>query len=342
MASSHKTIMDGKSVPIPGIEPLSNFPQAGGAKAPSYDPLVPTIFHEDWWLTVATGGNFDVAEVSVGGQVVGRLPFSVTKRFGLKMIRMPVLTCFLGPAINEGEGSPNTRFLKRLEITQELLEKLPRASWQYVKCHGGITEVIAFQELGFRTYVQFTHEITPGRIEVLWEQMRNKTRNVIRKAEEQFSVTELTDPFEFIRLYERNLEGKGLKSDIDGTVCRNIISASLERKRGRILALRNKEDQVVAANFCVWDEISSYYLMSTRGDGSGNSAISLLLWEAIKESARRGLVFDFAGLGNRGSVTLYSGFGASISSRYVAVRARPLGRLFHEMKMFITPENCFY
>ena len=98
----------------------------------------------------------------------------------------------------------------------------------------------------------------------------------------------------------------------------------------------------MAANFCVWDNISSYYLMSTRSDGSGNSAISLLLWEAIKESALKGLTFDFAGLGNRGSVTLYSGFGASISVRYVAVRARPLGRLFHEMKLFIAPENCFY
>jgi hypothetical protein len=342
MASIHRTIVDMKSVPIPGAQPLSNFPKAGGGNAPSYDPLVPTIFHEDWWLTVATGGNFDVAEVSVGGQVVGRLPFSVTKRFGLKMIRMPVMTGFLGPAIAEGEGSPNTRFLKRLETTRELLEKLPRASWQYIKCHGGISDVIAFQELGFRTYVQFTHEITPAPVEVLWEQMRNKTRNVIRKAEEQFAVTELTDAFEFMRLYERNIEGKGGKSEIDATICRNIISASLERKRGRILALRNKENQVVAANFCAWDEVSSYYLMSTRCNGSGNSAISLLLWEAIKESALKGLTFDFAGLGNRGSVTLYSGFGASISARYVAVRARPLGRLFHEMKMFIAPENCFY
>src|SRR6202035_105800 len=113
------------------------------------------------------------------------------KRFGLKMIRMPVLTYFLGPAINEGEGSPNTRFLKRLEITRELLERLPRASWQYVKCHRGIADVIAFQELGFRTYVQFTHEVTPDRVDVLWQQMRNKTRNVIRKAEERFSVADL-------------------------------------------------------------------------------------------------------------------------------------------------------
>ena len=160
--SQHKAILDLHPVVNPGGESTCERPKPDGRKVSCYDPLAPTIFHEDWWLNAATGGNFDVTQVIAGGRTVGRLPFNTTKRFGLKMIRMPVLTYFLGPAIDEGEGSPNTRFLKRLEITRGLLEKLPRASWQYVKCHGGITEVIAFQELGFRTYVQFTHEIRPS------------------------------------------------------------------------------------------------------------------------------------------------------------------------------------
>lgn len=311
-------------------------------KASRFDPLTPTIFHELWWLDAATGGNFDVVEVTASGRAVGRLPFSATKRFGLKMIRMPDLTYFLGPAIDEGGGSPNTRFLKRLAITRELLAKLPRASWQYVKCHRGVADLIAFQELGFRTYVQFTHEIAPCPIDLLWQHMRNKTRNVIRKAEEQFSVTELTDPVEFLQHFERNLELKRLENGIDGMLCRKIVSASLERHRGRILAARDKDKQVVAANFCVWDETSSFYLLSTRCDSSGNSASSLLLWEAIKESARRGLVFDFAGLGSKGSVLLYSGFGAFVSPRYVALRAQVMARVLHEMKLFFEPENYFY
>jgi hypothetical protein len=31
----------------------------------------------------------------------------------------------------------------------------------------------------------------------------------------------------------------------------------------------------------------------------------LLIWEAIKDSVRRRLVFDFAGLGTQGSILLY-------------------------------------
>jgi hypothetical protein len=306
------------------------------------NPLVPTIFHEDWWLEAATGGQFEVAEVAAGGRIVGRLPFYKTKRFGLTLIRMPELTYFLGPAIDEGAGSPNTRFLKRLHITRELLERLPRASWQYVKCHGGVTEVIAFQSLGFRTYVQFTHELAPQPVSVLWQQMRNKTRNVIRRAEERFSVTELGDPFEFLHFFERNLKLEGQINGLDWTLCRKILSASLYRRRGRILAARDNRNQIVAANFCVWDEISSFYLMSTRSRDSGNNANALLIWEAIKESARRGLIFDFAGLGNKGSILLYSGFGSRPCSRFAALRARPIARMIYELKCLAAPENCFY
>jgi len=341
-ASTMKAVVDRSSVVNPRAESRCKHAQGEAGKPASHDPLTPTIFHEDWWLDAATRGNFEVAEVSSGGRTVGRLPFQTTKRFGLKCIRMPILTHFLGPAIDEGEGSTNTRFLKRLEITRKLLEKLPPASWQYVKCHRAITEVIAFQELGFRTYVQFTHEIAPDPVEVLWKRLRNKTRNVIRKAEEQFTVEELADPQEFIRLFEHNLEMKNEKNEIAGAPCGKIISTSIERQRGRILTARDKQGRVVAANFCVWDEVSSFYLLSTRCVNSGNSEISLLLWEAIKESARRGLVFDFAGLGNKGSILLYSGFGAAIGVRYVALRARPLARILNELKNFSGTENCFF
>jgi Acetyltransferase (GNAT) domain len=322
--------------------PLLHDPKLVGGEAHGYDPLTPTIFHEDWWLNVATGGNFDVAEVRGNGATIGRLPFSVTRRFGIKTIRMPALTHFLGPGIDEGQGGPNTRFLKRLKITRELIEKLPRSSWQYVKCHSRITDVIAFQESGFRTYVQFTHELKPDSEEILWQQLRNKTRNVIRKAQERFSATELTDTSEFVRLFEDNLALKGMHSGVDGIRCRNIVSASLDRHRGRILVARDGQRQIVAANFCVWDASSTFYLLSTRCGDSGNSAGSLLLWEAIKESSRRGLTFDFAGLGNKGSVLLYSGFGASAKVRFVALRSRGLSRVLSEVKSLFTPENFFF
>lgn len=311
-------------------------------EAPRFEPLVPTIFHEGWWLDAATGGDFTVAEVIAGGRTVGRLPFQVTSHLGLKIVRIPRLTYFLGPGIDEGEGNLNNRFLKRLDITRELIRKLPEAPWQYVKCHRGVTDVIAFQEQGFRTYVQFTHEIGIEQVETLWQQMRNKTRNVIRRAEEQLLVKDLTDPAEFVQIYARNLASRKLESEINLELCKGVIAASLERGRGRMVAACDKNNQIVAATFCVWDCTSSYYLLSTRSNDSGNGAISLLIWEAIKHAAHSGRIFDFAGLGSQGSVLLYSGFGGSIQPRYVPLRTHRLARIMSEAKLLFKAENYFY
>ena len=40
------------------------------------DLLTPTIFHESWWLDIATEGRYEVVEVTQNGEVLGRLPYS--------------------------------------------------------------------------------------------------------------------------------------------------------------------------------------------------------------------------------------------------------------------------
>src|ERR1700691_3908295 len=65
------------------------------------NPLLPTIFHEHWWLNCATRGSFEEVEVREGVQIVGKFPFYVRKYLGFKEMKMPCLTYFLGPVINE-------------------------------------------------------------------------------------------------------------------------------------------------------------------------------------------------------------------------------------------------
>jgi hypothetical protein len=270
------------------------------------------------------------------------LPYLLSKRFGIRGVWTPPMTYFLGPAVDEGKGSANNRFLKRMEITRELIDKLPKSSWQCVRCHGQVTDVIAFQEQRFRTYVQFTHEIAPGPSEELWAQMRNKTRNVIRRAEEEQTVEEFADIEEFIRLFEKNIEAKGERNTLDLVACRRLLTAALERERGRILVARNAQGEIVTANFCAWDSQTAYYIATTRSEAAGNGGTSLLLWEAIKDAAARGLTFDFAGFGTRGSILMYAGFGAKISPRYVAVRATGFARMVSELRSLFVEDHYFF
>lgn len=329
---------------LPGQEEM-HLPEPAGegvaVKAPR-SALIPTVFHEDWWLDAVTRGRFSLVEVKQGCRTVGRLPFELRRRSGMVGIWTPPLTHFLGPGVDDGEGCGNNRLLRRLEITRELIQKLPQSSWQCIRCHRGTSDVIAFQEQSFKSYAQFTYEVAPDGFAELWRQMRGKTRNVIRRAQEQFEVEELEDPDEFIRVYREHLSSRRIQNMLDLDATAGAVDASLKRGQGRILAARDGKGEVVAANFCAWDSTASYYVACTRNENAGNGASSLLVWEAIQHAAAHGLIFDFAGLGTRGSVLHYAGFGGTVRTRFVAVRATGIGRLVARSRLLVMDEHFLF
>jgi hypothetical protein len=302
-----------------------------------FDPLVPTIFHEAWWLGVATKGRADAVEVTDGGRTVGRLPFIPESRLGLQSSNMPTLTHFLGPGILEGPGSEPNRFVKRQSITRELIRKLPNLSSFRQKMHRGVSDALAFQAESYEVSVQFTFEILPAEQDRIWRGMRDKTRNVIRRGEEIYQVSNTMDPEDFFRFYIDNLKARNDSANIDFDTCLAIVTKCLEQKRGHFWVARNDKGITKAAIFCAWDAKAYYYLLSTRSEDSGNGAIPLVTWTAIKCAASRGLIFDFDGVVNEGQILLYSGFGSSVSPRYIVMKSSPFYRTLREIRR-VNPE----
>lgn len=298
----------------------------------AFDPLVPTIFHEPWWLDIATGGNYKLAEVSDNGEVVGRLPYFPRNRLGISYSIMPPMTHFIGPAIVEGDGNHTTRFLRRAQITRDLVRQLPPASLYKYKCHRGITDVIAFQQENFITGVQFTYEITPQPEDVLWKNLRTEKRKKIRQAGRLLSVTDIYDAQEFWRFYDNNLKRREAKNVCEQKLCCDLIRTSIERGQGHIWGARDKNNDLVAAVFCIWDSTTSFYFMSSRTTQAHSGAISLLAWEAIKDASARGLVFDFDGLNNSKAVLFFTEFGGIISPRFIVTRQTLAGGIALALK----------
>ena len=302
-------------------------PESQNLSASNTDPLVPTVFHEPWWLDIVTHRNWVDAEVIEGGHVVGRMPYEPKRHLGGPVIGMPPLTHFLGPAVDVGHGSRQARWLKGNAITRELIHALPpRASfWQ--KFHRGVNDVVPFQAERFDTSVQFTFEIEPAPEAQLWAALRDKHRNVIRKARHHFTVAELDDSGEFTRLYNDNLQARGQESWTSRDMMAELMAAASEHGSGRMLGVREATGDLAAAIFCPSDRQASYYTLSTRRPDSGNGAVPLLIWEAIRRAARDGLVFDFDGLSHENAIGLFAGFGGTTSPRYIASRS-PSSRVF--------------
>lgn len=303
--------------------------------------LAPTIFHEPWWLDIASKGQWREVVVIDQGDTIGRLPYQLSNTIGIKRGTMPQFTHFLGPAVNEGLGSADTRFLKKLATTRALIKQLPPMASFSLKCHRDITDAIAFQIEGFRVSVQYTHEIEPQPHDVLWTNMHHKKRSVITRAQKRVSISTNITPEAFCRFYQNNLDEKKIKSILDLSVCEKLIAKTREMGMGQVWSAHNAEGTLDAAIFCVWDKQSCYYLMTTRRNGTHTGVISLLVWEAIKHASSLGLIFDFDGLISEGSVYFSCDFGATVSPRYIVTKENRLMKLYKAARSLFEKENCF-
>ncbi len=310
---------------MPGLAPVgardSISSAASGAMLPLFIPTAPTIFHQRWWLDTVTGGDYREAVVNSGGARVGWFPYVLQKvAIGHALCGMPVLTHFLGPGIDDGRGAACNRILRRAEITRELLSQLPPTSGFWQVMHRGTSDTLAYQEMGFTTAVRFTFDVMPAAAPAMWRNMRDKTRNVIRRAQEQLRVVEWRDAGAFAAHYTDNRERAGVHSHYSRALIERVSQAAISRGQGRILAAEAADGTPMAAILYVWDSQAAYYLMTTRRPDAHNGAVSLLLWDAMQDVAGRGLVFDFEGVVTSGSSLFFTGFGGVVSPRYVVSR----------------------
>jgi lipid II:glycine glycyltransferase (peptidoglycan interpeptide bridge formation enzyme) len=149
--------------------------------------------------------------------------------------------------------------------------------------------------------------------------MRDKTRNLIRRSEEKDTVIASNDPDEFLQYYDFNCRGRDRVNRYEQQRTRKLMLACIERDQGKVLLSKDgKTGKVNAGIFVVWDATTMYYLMSTRSvESADNGAISLLLWNAMNESHRRTLKFDFDGVSSPGTFRFLSGFGGDVARRLV-------------------------
>jgi hypothetical protein len=292
------------------------------------NPLVPTIFHEPWWLDVVTSHRWHAAEVRQGGRCVGWIPYVLSRHRGFRVSVMPRLAHLLGPAIDAGSGTGNTRWLRRLGILHELIGQLPRLALFSQTCHPDLPDVLAFQSQGFESFVQFSAEVAPQSEAATWSGLRDKTRNVIRRAGEEAEIETLDDPGEFARFYMSNLARTGDSSYFDTQRIVPLYEAVHSRGRARIVGARAR-GRLAAAVFYVWDHRRVWYFLSTRdANSASNGAVSLLVWEGMRLAGSLGRVFDFDGIASAGAARFYSGFGARICPRFaVWRRGGPYGLL---------------
>ena len=286
------------------------------------------LFEEDWWLDAVAPGAWHSVEVHVGGQLHARMPIAMSKTFGLTSIRQPPLTQTLGPWYRPGTGKYCVRLAREKDLAVELISKLPAHRFFSVNFHHSITNWLPFFWNGFNAVPKMTYLIPNLDDETaLWNEIQDKTRSEIRKAQKTLEVVVLDDVERFIDINSKTFARQGLRPPHSPDVVKRLDEACATHQARRMFFAMDESRRVHSAVYIVWDDRCAYYLMGGGDPELRNSgASSLLVWEAMRHASKVSRSFDFEGSMGESIERFFRAFGPQ-QKPYLNVRraGRTLG-----------------
>ncbi|MBB2170957.1 GNAT family N-acetyltransferase [Gluconacetobacter asukensis] len=271
----------------------------------------PDPFNEEWWMDAATNGNFEILEIRHAGVLRLSMPLFLSKRMGFTCIGMPIYTRTLGPTFYLPPSKPFKHAQNVRNLIEELVGRLPRHDSIRIRLPPGDESTFGFSLQDFSCEEQFTFRVPyPSDIQAIWKNCDQKTRNVIRSAQQQVSVEYGYDFSDFVRLSLLNKSEKENKNDFQ--TMERIFNAARARNQAVIVTARNRDGKSVAAVIIVWGAVNAYFWQSARDLSCGVGGVNaLLLWKSIELADRMGLTFDFDSYGSVSSAKFLAGFGLS-------------------------------
>ena len=291
------------------------------------------IFMQDWWLdAVCAGKQWDVLlcvesadgshVLSVGEQEVQRerivavLPYLIRKRAWMRYIIMPQMTQIGGAWLREDVAHD----VQKVEaIGQTLVQQLSALQLDYYYQHYPIdSPLVEYLRLqGFKVKERVTYRIEDlSNLDAVINAFSKNKKRQLQKALSLHADYNLNIE-DFYRFHMDCLHQQGKAISYSREFLLVLERKTKRLNQSQILAIRNADEQLLAAAFLVWDKHSMYYLIpcySPLHKDSGAGA--LLVLEAIKLARKLGVAFDFEGSMIRGVAQHYKQFGSTPTTYY--------------------------
>ncbi len=274
-------------------------------------PDMQCLFLQEWWWDAvcppAERLVLGLDEAASAGTAFW--PLAKVKRYGgmFSVLSMPPLTQHSGPWLAD-RASFST-----------LLSHLPRTANIKMNLSFALSEKAIQQarQAGIRVSEGATYVIRDCRdLEKVFASIKPAQQRQIRKGMRNLHLLPEADAEMLISLQQETFARQGRKSPYPEKVVRRLCETVQRHEAGRLVALADAEENVMACGLFVWDNNRCYSL--THGfhkTGQNVGAGSLLQWEGIRIAAEKGLIFDFEGSNIESIARFNSSFG-SIKETY--------------------------
>lgn len=288
------------------------------------------IFSRDWWLDAACGNdNWDVIIVEKSGSIVASMPYQIEKKYGFCFSWMPRLTQKLGPWISYPEGQKYTTKLEyEKKIFNELISKIPsKIDFFFQAFDYSITNWLPFYWKGFKQTTRYTYVIEDlQNLEVIKENFVHSKRQNLKKAEK--SELEVLFDLPAEDFYKHHVRTLSMQNVYDKKIVysyehfKKMYDACYSHNAGRTIYAKDKDGNIHAALFVIWDECSAYDLISTIDPVYRKyGAATLLVWKMMEYLSDKTMKFDFEGSMIEDVEKSFRGFGAEQKRYFYILKA---------------------
>jgi hypothetical protein len=273
------------------------------------------IFLQKWWMdAVCIGKQWDVFLYEEKEQIVAVFVFHYVSKYGLKFILQPQLTQYNGIWIDYPPciSAHKKRSLEK-RIMYFFIAKLEAEKYVYYEqsFHYSIVNWLPFYWKGYEQTTRYTYQLKDlSDMGKCFSNFSPSKQRQIKKTFKDLVVDFDCSEEEFYRAATDNLHLKHEKISYSKPLFMCLYQACISRGQGKIIAIRNKNSQLYAASFIVWDSMSAYFLLYTiHPEHRSSGASSRMLWEAIQYLSDKVNIFDFEGSVNEAIELSYSRFG---------------------------------
>ncbi len=249
------------------------------------EPTIP-IFSKDWWLDAVCGkDNWNVVVVERNSNIIAAMPYYMIRKYGLTVIKMPILTQTMGPWIKYPQ---NQKYANRISIEKslymEIINRLPNFDYFIQNFNYRVTNWLPFYWRGFNQTTRYTYVIEGlDDIEEVLSRFKDNMRNKINKARKIITEIQEGNIQDFYDINKKTFERQGIKIpySLDLLIEKdNILS---EKNCRKIYFAVDEQHRIHSALYLIWDELSSYVHMvgedpELRKSGAG----ILLIYESLK------------------------------------------------------------
>jgi len=257
------------------------------------------LFSKDWFLDCVCGtDNWDVTLVERGGEIIASMPFYKKRKAIFNIITMPKHAQTMGVYLKYPEGQ---KYEKRLsyekEVMTTLIDKLPQVDYFNQSFHYSVTNWLPFYWKGYTQTTNYTYVIENlSDLEEVFQNFNHAKRKNIKKAEKFLEVRFDLSAEEFYENHKMTLKKQESEIGYSFEHFNRLYTSVYQHNVGRTIYAIDKEGNIHAGLFVIWDKNSAYDLISTIDPTFRNSGgATLLVKEMIKFVSTKTNKFDFEG-----------------------------------------------